>query len=84
MTKQEIQKLAQDAIDTDRVFAYDVWELKLHDWKKYGKDRTYVDAVRYTLMGKVSHVIKMGYLDNISGEYVASRREYDLIEGYIR
>ena len=83
MTKDEIRNLAQEAIDTDIVFAHDAWELEEKDWKRYGKDRTYFDAVRHKLSGKVSAVIKLGYYDNVSGEYKALRGQYDLIEGYI-
>jgi hypothetical protein len=38
MTKDELIKQAQEAIDTHRVFANDVWELEAKDWKRYGKD----------------------------------------------
>jgi hypothetical protein len=53
------------------------------DWKRYGKDRTYINAVRYKLSGAVSKVIKLGYLDNQTGNYVVSRNEFDVVERYI-
>ena len=83
MTKNEIKSLAQEAIDEHRFFANDVWELRLRDWKKYGKDRTYMDAVRYKASGAISKTIKLGYIDNASGEYVVNRNEFDVIEQYI-
>lgn len=84
MTKDEIKSLAQTAIDTDRIFANDVCELEAKDWKKYGKDRTYFDAVRYKLSGKVSAVIKLGYYDNMSSEYIVTRGQFDVVERYTR
>lgn len=83
MTKDEIKNLAQEAIDTDRIFANDVWELRLRDWKKYGKDRTYMDAVRYKPSGAISKTIKLGFFDNLNGEYIVGRNEFDVIEQYI-
>lgn len=83
MTKDEITKLAQEAIDTDSIFSNDAWELEAKDWKRYDKDRTYIDAVRYKLSGGVSKVIKLGYLDNKTGKYVVAHGSYDVVERYI-
>lgn len=83
MTKNEIKNLAQKAINEHRLFAHDAWELRTHDWKKYGKDRTYMDAVRYKPSGAISKTIKLGFVDNASGEYVVNRNEFDVVEQYI-
>lgn len=44
---------------------------KLHEsrWQKYGKDRTYVEARCYTNAWNLKRVIKVGYLDNLTGEW---------------
>lgn len=83
MTKNEIKNLAQEAIRTHKFFANDVWELRARDWKKYGKDRTYMDAVRYKPSGAISKTIKLGFVDNNSGEYIVNRNEFDVVEQYI-
>ena len=83
MTKSEIKSLAQEAISTHRFFSNDVWELRLRDWKKYGKDRTYMDAVRYKPSGAISKTIKLGFFDNANGEYIVGRNEFDVVEQYI-
>lgn len=83
MTKDEIRNLAQEAISTHKFFANDVWELRARDWKKYGKDRTYMDAVRYKPSGAISKTIKLGFVDNNSGEYIVNRNEFDVVEQYI-
>lgn len=42
-----------------------------NDWMKYGKSRTYVSAKIYTNAWKLKREIKIGYVDNLTGEFVA-------------
>lgn len=43
-----------------------------NDWVKYGKNRTYVSARIYTNAWSLKREIKMGYVDNLTGEFVAA------------
>ena len=51
---------------------------RLHesDWVKYGKNRTYVEVRIYTNGGNLKKVIKVGYQDNISGEWNTDKDLY--------
>ena len=42
------------------------------DWVKYGKNRTYVSARIYTNAWNLKREIKMGYVDNMTGAFVAA------------
>lgn len=43
-----------------------------NDWVKYGKNRTYVSTRIYTNAWNLKREIKLGYVDNLTGEYVAA------------
>ena len=43
-----------------------------NDWVKYGKHRTYVSTRIYTNAWSLKREIKLGYVDNLTGEYVAA------------
>ena len=50
------------------------WNYKVfaNDWVKYGKNRTYIETRIYTNAWNCKKEIKLGYVDNLSGEYVAA------------
>lgn len=50
------------------------WNYKVvaNDWVKYGKNRTYVSTRIYTNAWNVKREIKLGYIDNMTGEMVAA------------
>ena len=50
------------------------WNYKTvaNDWVKYGKNRTYVSTRIYTNAWNLKREIKLGYVDNLTGEYVAA------------
>lgn len=50
------------------------WNYKVvaNEWIKYGKNRTYVSTRIYTNAWNLKREIKMGYIDNMTGEYVAA------------
>lgn len=50
------------------------WNYKVvaSDWVKYGKNRTYVSTRIYTNAWNLKKEIKMGYVDNMTGEMVAA------------
>lgn len=41
-------------------------------WSKYGKSRTYVSTRIYTNAWNLKREHKLGYVDNMTGEYVAA------------
>lgn len=43
-----------------------------NDWMKYGKSRTYVSARIYTNAWNLKREIKIGYVDNMTGEFVSA------------
>ena len=45
---------------------------KVNDWMKYGKSRTYVEVAVYTNAWNRKRTEKVGYVDNMTGEFVAA------------
>lgn len=41
-------------------------------WAKYGKDRTYVSTKIYTNAWNCKKEIKLGYVDNMTGDFIAA------------
>lgn len=50
------------------------WNTKIsvNDWMKYGKSRTYVEVNVYTNAWNRKRTEKIGYVDNMTGEFVAA------------
>lgn len=50
------------------------WNYKtnVNDWVKYGKNRTYVSTRIYTNAWNLKREIKLGYVDNMTGAFVAA------------
>lgn len=50
------------------------WNYKVsaNDWIKYGKNRTYISTRIYTNAWNLKREIKMGYVDNMTGEFIAA------------
>lgn len=43
-----------------------------NDWVNYGKNRTYVEVRHYTNAWGRKHTTKIGYVDNMTGAFVAA------------
>ena len=43
-----------------------------NDWVKYGKNRTYISVRYYTNARNLKREVKMGYVDNMTGEFIAA------------
>lgn len=43
-----------------------------NDWVKYGKNRTYVSSRVYTNAWNLKREIKIGYVDNLTGMFIAA------------
>lgn len=43
-----------------------------NDWVKYGKNRTYVSTRIYTNAWGLKRELKLGYVDNMTGAFVAA------------
>ena len=52
--------------------AYASMEMQCNRWTKYGKDRTYINAIARNAYGIIVKTYKVGYIDNIDGEFVAA------------
>ena len=48
------------------------YRVSANDWAKYGKDRTYVSTRIYTNAWNLKREIKLGYIDNMTGAFVAA------------
>ena len=46
--------------------------VKVNDWMKYGKSRTYVEVAVYTNAWNRKRTEKIGYVDNMTGNFVAA------------
>lgn len=44
----------------------------VNDWAKYGKNRTYIEVRHYTNAWNLKHTTKIGYVDNMTGTFVAA------------
>lgn len=47
-------------------------KVSINDWVKYGKNRTYISVRVYTNAWNLKREIKLGYVDNMTGEYIAA------------
>lgn len=47
-------------------------KVKINDWVKHGKNRTYISVRVYTNAWHIKREIKLGYVDNMTGEYIAA------------
>lgn len=47
-------------------------KVRVNDWAKYGKNRTYVEVAVYTSAWNRKRTEKIGYVDNLTGEFVAA------------
>lgn len=47
-------------------------KVNVSDWVKYGKNRTYIEVRHYTNAWTLKHITKIGYVDNLSGDFVAA------------
>ena len=48
------------------------YRVSVNDWAKYGKDRTYVATRIYTNAWNLKREVKLGYIDNMTGAYIAA------------
>lgn len=47
-------------------------KVRVNDWAKYGKSRIYVEVAVYTNAWNRKRTEKIGYVDNMTGEFVAA------------
>ena len=66
--------LAKAVNDAETIGEESGWNYKVstNDWSKYGKNRTYISTRIYTNAWNLKHEIKLGYVDNMSGAFVAA------------
>lgn len=48
------------------------YRVSVSDWCKYGKNRTYVTTRIYTNAWNLKREIKIGYVDNMTGSFIAA------------
>lgn len=66
--------LEKAMMEAEQIGAESGWNNKVvaNDWIKYGKSRTYVSTRIYTNAWVLKREIKLGYVDNMTGEFVAA------------
>ena len=47
-------------------------KIAANDWHKYGKSRTYISVRVYTNAWNLKREVKLGYIDNMTGAYIAA------------
>lgn len=47
-------------------------KVSVNDWRKYGKSRTYISVRVYTNAWNLKREVKLGYIDNMTGAYIAA------------
>ncbi len=48
------------------------YRVKVNDWVKYGRNRTYISTRIYTNAWNLKREIAAGYVDNLTGEFIAA------------
>lgn len=66
-----LEKAMMSAEETGKDSGYN-YRVTANDWVKHGKNRTYVSTRIYTNAWNLKHEIKMGYVNNLAGEFVAA------------
>lgn len=66
--------LEKAMVEADEVGKESGWNYKVvaNDWVKYGKNRTYISTRIYTNAWNLKKEVKIGYVDNMTGAYVAA------------
>lgn len=66
--------LEKAMMQADKLGEESGWNYKVvvNDWVKYGKNRTYVEARIYTNAWNCKSRISVGYVDNLTGTFVAA------------
>lgn len=66
--------LAKAMIQADKIGEESGWNHKTvaNDWVKFGKNRTYVEARIYTNAWNCKHRISVGYIDNLTGDFITA------------
>lgn len=66
-----IEKVMMEAEEIGKASGWN-YKVFANDWVKYGKNRTYIETRIYTNAWNSKKEIKLGYVDNLNGEYVAA------------
>lgn len=66
--------LAKAMVQADKIGEESGWNHKTvaNDWVKFGKNRTYVEARIYTNAWNCKRRISVGYVDNLTGSFIAA------------
>lgn len=87
MTKQQVMELAAKLVDRSG-YLEDGWKTGMHlglerklvtkVWEKGEKSRTYINVYCYTGAGNYKGKYELGYIDNVTGEYIPG--EINIVE----
>lgn len=47
-------------------------KIKVNEWRKNDKSRTYIEVRHYTNAWNLKHVTAIGYINNLTGEFFAA------------
>lgn len=66
-----LEKAMMSAEETGKDSGWN-YRVSASDWCKYGKNRTYVTTRIYTNAWNLKREIKIGYVDNMTGSFIAA------------
>lgn len=66
-----LEKALSSAEETGKDSGWN-YRVSVNEWCKYGKNRTYVSTRIYTNAWKIKRENKIGYVDNMTGEFIAA------------
>lgn len=76
MTKEMIIERAEKIANANKAEGWH-YTVKLNDWAKYGKDRTYITIVETRDNSKHYVSRDYGYYDNVADKYVAGKENLE-------
>ena len=71
MTREEAIKRLETVRDQSNQAVFTITAV-VRDWENYGKSRTYVEVAVYTNAWNRKRTEKIGYVDNMTGNFVAA------------
>ena len=66
-----LEKALASAEETGKESGYN-YRVSANDWNKYGKSRTYIATRIYTNAWNLKREVKIGYIDNMTGNFFAA------------
>lgn len=74
--KEQCIERLETIVANSCTYDYCVFEIRVSDWQKHGKDRTYLSIIEKAVRtSKHYKVREYGYVDNVTGTYVPGKED---------